>query len=171
MNCILYHGRAKPTGYAQMLIGNKQEYVHRVAYRLAKGRIPKGYQVDHLCKTRSCINPDHLEAVTPQVNVSRAGNHYRDRTHCQNGHILVGKHIRLYHGYRYCRICRTAYNKRRWSINGGIKKNRVHLSRRGSSSVTYCGYSIKLNVTKMTSDKKAISCLRCLRSRPRRKKA
>ncbi len=50
----------KPTGYA-----------HRHAFRTAKGPIPKGHQVDHLCRNTKCINPDHLEAVPQKVNLQR----------------------------------------------------------------------------------------------------
>jgi hypothetical protein len=45
---------------------------HRVAYELAVGEIPAGYQIDHLCRTPLCVNPAHLEAVLPRENVGRA---------------------------------------------------------------------------------------------------
>jgi hypothetical protein len=45
---------------------------HRLAYIRAKGAIPKGHHIDHLCRVTNCINPDHLEAVTPGENVRRS---------------------------------------------------------------------------------------------------
>jgi hypothetical protein len=53
------------------------EAVHRISHRTFKGKIPPGYDVDHLCYNRKCVNPDHLEAVTPRVNTQRA--HVRRR--------------------------------------------------------------------------------------------
>lgn len=44
---------------------------HRLAYIRAKGPIPEGHHIDHLCRVTTCVNPDHLEAVTPGENVRR----------------------------------------------------------------------------------------------------
>lgn len=44
---------------------------HRVSYERAKGRIPDGFDLDHLCRNRRCINPEHLEPVTNAVNARR----------------------------------------------------------------------------------------------------
>lgn len=43
--------------------------------------------LDHICRNRACINPDHLEVVTSQVNVAR-GAPYRLRTYCRRGHHM-----------------------------------------------------------------------------------
>ncbi len=59
------------TGYGHIRSGEKRLLTHRVAYELVKGPIPDGLQIDHLCRNRRCINPDHLEAVTNQENCQR----------------------------------------------------------------------------------------------------
>lgn len=46
--------------------------VHRLAYRLFKGPIPRGMEIDHLCRNRLCCNPSHLEAVTRTENIRRS---------------------------------------------------------------------------------------------------
>lgn len=47
------------------------DLAHRMAYMLVKGDIPEGLQIDHLCRNKRCVNPDHLEPVTPRENTQR----------------------------------------------------------------------------------------------------
>lgn len=50
------------------------QYAHRLAYERAKGPIALGAQIDHLCRVRECVNPDHLEVVTQTENVRRGNS-------------------------------------------------------------------------------------------------
>lgn len=59
---------------------------HRAAYVAFVGRIPDGLVLDHLCRNRACINPDHLEAVTQSVNVLRGVRTCEPKTECKHGH-------------------------------------------------------------------------------------
>lgn len=79
---------------------------HRVAYRLAHGEIPDGYQIDHVCRETRCVNPDHLEAVTPEENIRRR---YADQTHCRHGHEFNEANTYRANNRRHCRAC----NRRR----------------------------------------------------------
>jgi hypothetical protein len=89
-------------------------YAHRWSYEATHGPIPKGLQVDHLCRNRSCVNPSHLEVVTPRDNVLRSTNfaavHAR-KTHCPQGHPYDQQNTILYRGRRHCRACRTRHNR------------------------------------------------------------
>lgn len=90
---------------------------HRISYELHVGPIPPGYQIDHLCRVRACINPDHLEAVTLQENNRRSNSWSAVKirqTHCHNGHPLSGPNLKITNrGHRQCRECRKNY-KRNW---------------------------------------------------------
>ncbi len=71
--CVLWEGYVRPDGYGQK---GRCFLAHRVAYQEARGPIPQGLTIDHLCSVKLCVNVDHLEAVTLQENIRRA--HLRD---------------------------------------------------------------------------------------------
>ena len=58
-------------GYAHFHKSKRQSKAHRISYEFHNGVIPKGLTIDHLCKNKGCVNPEHLEAVTAQENASR----------------------------------------------------------------------------------------------------
>ena len=61
-------------GYGRFGAGGRSAgvvYAHRFSYEMHKGIIPVGLEIDHTCNVKSCVNPDHLEAVTHQENIQR----------------------------------------------------------------------------------------------------
>jgi hypothetical protein len=72
--CWMWTGAKNLQGYGKISVQNHPEQAHRVSYEHYVGPIPDGMQIDHICHTRACINPDHLRPVTPkQNNEHRAG--------------------------------------------------------------------------------------------------
>jgi len=107
--CWLWLGATR-NGYGVISLGGQGDgmgYVHRVAWELLVGEIPEGLTIDHLCRVKRCVNPDHLETVTLAENVSR-----RQARHvCRRGHRDWYIHAKT--GYRQCRPCNTERQRRR----------------------------------------------------------
>jgi len=69
--CWEWQGGINSGGYGVLWTGIRPESAHRYYYKRDKGEIPTDKQIDHLCRSRSCVNPDHLEAVPCAVNLHR----------------------------------------------------------------------------------------------------
>lgn len=114
-SCWNWLGRLDSDGYGQTRrVG--QRSAHRAFYSIFVGPIPEGFEVDHRCKNRRCVNPKHLEAVPPLVNRQRSAHRNRVKTHCIRGHALEGYNVMAEVGpdgkpRRRCRTCSVA-NKR-----------------------------------------------------------
>lgn len=61
----------KRSGYGRAWDGERMIHAHQLIYKRHKGAIPEGMELDHLCRVRLCVNPDHLEPVTHLVNCRR----------------------------------------------------------------------------------------------------
>lgn len=111
--CWEWTGALNSKGYGSMTNGRRgSQLTHRYAYELLVGSIPRGLQIDHLCRNKSCLNTDHLEPVTNAENARRAA---AVQTHCAQGHPLSGDNLRMKprRGGRAQRSCITC--QRRWT--------------------------------------------------------
>ncbi len=108
--CWLWVNHIIPRGYGHVGVNGITRRAHRVSWEVANGRtIPDGLQIDHLCRVRHCIRPDHLEVVTAKVNQNRGNSPsaISARTNrCFKGHEFTPENIRHVGGGRACRQCR-----------------------------------------------------------------
>lgn len=92
-----------------MLPGQRRRGAHVIAFELANGPLSEGMVIDHLCCEPLCVNPAHLEAVTPSENRRRQ---VERQSHCRKGHELSGTNLYQHSGKRYCRTCRRDAQRR-----------------------------------------------------------
>ena len=110
--CWLWTGATSKNGYGQFWYAH-QIGAHRFSYTWFVGPIADGLQLDHICRVRNCVNPDHLEVVTASTNVLRGPNHNREKTHCKHGHCFdQANTIVLSRGERRCRQCHSLRQRR-----------------------------------------------------------
>lgn len=109
-------------GYGRIRIRSHDVLAHRFAYELLVGPIPAGLELDHLCRVRCCVNTDHLEPVTNQVNVLRGNGKTAAnarKTHCPQGHAYDVGNTYWWRGRRYCQVCQQAYGRARRDAQKG----------------------------------------------------
>jgi hypothetical protein len=119
-DCWVWTGSLNHLGYARFFvtIAPRQRVslgAHVWAWQMVNGPVPEGKELDHLCRNRACVRPDHLEAVTHHENVLRgetlAAANVR-KTHCPQGHPYSPENTYILHAgngtQRQCKICSHA---------------------------------------------------------------
>ena len=115
--CYLWYGGADRFGYGRAWDGKKVVLAHRLAYELTRGPIQDGLELDHLCRIPACVNPDHLEAVTHRVNMTRSPAVWLRRQRvCSRGHTLTD-HTKVYWEgtRRRCKACAKDKARKRYN--------------------------------------------------------
>lgn len=107
--CWIWQKNINPDGYGTIRVDYKQWLAHRYSYTTFGGPIPEGLVIDHLCRIRSCCNPNHMEPVEIRTNILR-GEHPNVLLHnnkvCSRGHEVVGNNISVRSDGRIrCKMC------------------------------------------------------------------
>jgi len=121
--CWLWMGGKSSNGYGSISTSKGQFLAHRYSWAYYNNqKPPSGMVVMHKCDAKECVNPDHLQIGTQKENLhdmiskgrdyrgNGGGKHYREKTHCLNGHAFVDENIYRPKGttHRRCRICQRA---------------------------------------------------------------
>lgn len=133
--CWLWQGRLDRFGYGRITVNQQPAKAHRISYETFVGPIPTGLQIDHLCRVRQCVRPDHLEPVTAKVNMERAAGAtgtiagkrvggMRLGEKCAEGHTVDGDNVYQRRGLNYCLTCRR--EGARLHASGGKPRQRSY---------------------------------------------
>jgi len=130
--CWVWIGAKYPNGYGAFAgrTGprgtNRNVLAHRWAYERYVAPIRKGATVDHLCRNRACVNPEHLEVVSRGENSRRGGGveaaaaKRRALTHCVHGHEFTPENTYVTpEGRRACKTCKSERSRRRQATPAG----------------------------------------------------
>ena len=113
-SCWLMSGSQTRGGYVQFQYQGKRIMCHRFAYIAFEGDIPTDLEIDHLCRIKNCVNPDHLEPVTTKENLRRDPNNLSTinatKTQCIRQHDLADAYL-MPNGERRCLHCAKINNR------------------------------------------------------------
>jgi hypothetical protein len=115
-SCWLWKASKYKDGYGQFYpVHGRPHAAHKWLYEQLNGPVDPGIELDHMCRVRHCVNPEHLEPVTHRENTLRGTGPTAQnarKKECKNGHKLEGDNLIINsRNERGCRICRDEYER------------------------------------------------------------
>jgi hypothetical protein len=120
--CWNWTGAISNSRYGSIFYEGRMQKAHRVMWRLLRGEIADGMDLDHLCRNTKCVNPNHLEPVTRSENLRRGlMDRNSQKTHCKRGHEFTPENTRIKpgNGHRVCKTCMRMHI-RNWRARNAI---------------------------------------------------
>lgn len=140
--CWEWTGPVDHGGYGKFSVGHTYRGAHRWSWEYYRGPIPAGKVIDHLCRNRRCVNPEHLEPVTQRENLRRGRidrGHPDFDTHCPKGHPHTPANTRVTVTKRdgitkYCAVCANERNRERRTVGGKRRAAQGLLQRKSAQA-------------------------------------
>jgi len=119
-DCIVWTASTDRDGYGHILYRGRLRIASRLIYELTVGKIPDGLTIDHLCRNRACVKPEHLEAVSLRTNILRGNNPAAVNARkkgCSKGHDFE-RMKPPYQRHRQCPVCVKEKDRNRGRVRG-----------------------------------------------------
>lgn len=171
--CIEWLGSITSGGYGTLSIKGDNYLAHRISMHIHIGDISTSRVIDHICRNRKCVNPEHLRQVSNKMNITENSNSpsglNKAKTHCIRGHELKDRNLMINKKTkkRNCRTCQRAVEH---AYRNNLDSKSTHLFFHKVGVIkTHCKWGHPKTDENKMKTKVGSRCLACVRSRGKKK--